>query len=157
MLSQLQKLSQNIDGRYASDDELRFIADYLRGYGLRLQTYQRLHQIEKNLVEAVYQKMQGIDPNLFISADGEISAKWKRDTIRVLRYSALAMLMNDPDSLREQLLYWMQTIMRAFGAQRSCKVTYEVMQEVVKQYLTPEQSSVFCPFLEVNQQLLGIA
>jgi hypothetical protein len=156
MLTQLQKLSRDVDGRYATDDELRFIVDYLRSYGVRLQTYQRLQQIEPVIVQEVYQKMRAIDPYLFTSSDDDVSVKWKRDTIRVMRYSAVAMLLNDPDALCERLLYWMQTIMRAFGAQKSCKITYGVMQEIVKRHLTPEQASVFCPILAINQHLLGV-
>jgi hypothetical protein len=57
--------------------------------------------------------------------------------------------------LRERLLFWFQTIMRAFGAQRSCNVTYTIMQEVVKQHLTAEQASLFLPILEVNRRILG--
>jgi hypothetical protein len=156
MLSQLQKLSFETDGRYATDEELRFVGDYLKTYSLRLQTYQRLQELESTIVQQVYAKMQATDPTLFQSGTEDVSAKWKRDTIRVLRYSAIAMLLNDPDTLCERLLYWMQTIMKAFGAQRSCRVTYKVMQDVVRNYLTPDQASVFCPILEVNSRLLGI-
>jgi len=156
MLSKLQKLSWDTDGRYASDEELRFIADYLQSYGVRLQTYQRLQQLEMTIVQEVYQKVWAIDPNLFMSGTEDVSSKWERDTIRVLRYSAVAMLLNDTDTLCEKLLYWMQTIMKAFGAQQSCKVTYEEMQKVVKNHLSADQASVFGPVLEVNKRLLGI-
>jgi hypothetical protein len=63
--------------------------------------------------------------------------------------------VNDPETLCERLLFWFQTIMKAFNAQKSCNVTYEVMQEVVKQHLPPVQASVFCPILEINRQVLG--
>jgi hypothetical protein len=157
MLSQLQKLSRETDGRYATDEELKFVSDYLQMYRLRIQTYQRIQQVETLIVQNVYQKMHAIDPMLFISGDEDLSAKWKRDTIRVLRYSAVAMLLNDPDILRERLLFWFQTVMKAFGAQHSCKITYEVMQEVVQRHLNPQQASLFCPILEINRQVLGIA
>lgn len=156
MLSQLQRLSQEAEGRYASDEELQFIQDYLRSYALRLQTYQRLHELEGPIVQQVYEKMRSRQPSIFLSNTEDVSVKWKRDTIRVLRYSAIALLLNDPETLRERLLYWMQTIMRAFGAQPSCQMTYEVMQEVVKQALTPPQANLFCPILEVNRRMLGL-
>ena len=155
MLSQLQKLSRDAEGRYATDGELQFIQDYLHSYRLRLQTYQRLHELESTIVQQVYEKLRSREPALFLQTTGDLSVKWKRDTIRVLRYSAIALLLDDPETLRERLLYWMQTIMRAFGAQHSCKLTYEVMQEVVKQCLTPPQSALFCAILEVNGQMLG--
>lgn len=157
MLSQLEKLSLNTDGRYASDEELQFVSDYIQLFGLRLQTYQTLQLVEAAIVQQVETKMRLLDPNLFRSGNEDVSAKWKRDTLRVLRYSAVAMLMNDPETLRRRFLLWFQTIMKAFGAQKSCNATYEVMQEVVKQHLTPVQASLFCPILEINRQVLGQA
>lgn len=156
MLSQLQRLSCETEGRYATDEELRFILDYLRTYSLRLQTYQTIQAMEVTIVQQVYTKMRAMDPTLFLSGEEDVSGKWKRDTIRVLRYSAIAMLLNDSDTLRERLLLWMQSIMKAFGAQQSCRVTYEVMQEVVKRTLPPEQASLLCPILEINRQVLGL-
>lgn len=157
MLSQLENLSRDVDGRYATDEELRFIVDYLKTYSLRIQTYQHLQQLEGTIVQQVYARMRSLDASLFMNGSEDVSVKWKRDTIRVLRYSAIAMLLNDPDTLCERLLFWMQTVMKAFGAQRSCRITYQVMQDVVKQHLNPQQASVFCPILEVNQRLLGIS
>ncbi|HEY9908303.1 MAG TPA: allophycocyanin [Thermosynechococcaceae cyanobacterium] len=156
MLSQLQKLGRDVEGRYATDEELQFLQDYSSSYSLRLQTYQRLHELEATIVQQTYDRLRSREPGIFLSGTADVSAKWKRDTIRVLRYSAIALLLNDPETLRERLLYWMQTIMRAFSAQHSCHLTYEVMQAVVKQHLTPPEASLFCPILEVNRQLLGV-
>ncbi|NJO48990.1 MAG: phycobilisome protein [Leptolyngbyaceae cyanobacterium RM2_2_4] len=156
MLSQLERLSLDIDGRYAADDELQFVNDYVQSFYLRVETYQKLQVAESTIVQQVQAQMRAIAPELLKNGNEDLSAKWKRDTIRVLRYSAVAMLLNDPDSLRDRLLVWMQTIMRAFGAQRSCDVTYRVMQEVVKQHLTPIQAELFCPILELNRRSLGV-
>jgi Phycobilisome protein len=155
MLGQLQRFSFEIDGRYATDTELQFLTDYVQSFDLRVQTYQKLQAIESVVVQQVYTKMKAIDSNLFNSGNEDISAKWKRDTLRTLRYSATAMLVNDPDILRERFLLWFQTIMRAFSAQQSCDVTYKVMQEVIQQHLTPRQASLFCPILELNRRTLG--
>ena len=155
MLSQLQILSYKTDGRYATDEELKVIIDFVRSFQLRAQTYQQLQASEVQIVQQVYAKIKASEPGLFMSGNVDVSAKWKRDTIRVLRYSAIAMLLDDPDSLREKLLFWMRTIMKAFGAERSCNVTYAVMQQVIQQHLSPTQASLFCPILEMNRQILG--
>jgi len=34
-------------------------------------------------------------------------------------------------------------------------VTYDVMQKVIKQYLTAEEASLFLPILEMDRTLLG--
>jgi len=155
MLSQLQKLSCETDGRYATDEELEFLSEFGRSYYLRVETYQRLQTMEAIIVQQVLTKMQLLESSLFQGNNADLIAKWRRDTIRVLRYSAIAMLLNDPDSLRDRLLFWFRTIMKAFGAERSCNVTYAVMQDVVKQHLTASQASLFCPILEMNRQILG--
>ena len=155
MLSQIQRLTLETEGRYATDEELGFLADYTRSFNLRVQTYQKIQECEAAIVQQVQTKMRATDPTLFRSGNEDITAKWKRDTLRVLRYAAAAMLIDDPETLREQFLFWFQTIMRAFSAQRSCNVTYTVMQEVVKQHLIPQQANLFLPILEVTRRMLG--
>lgn len=155
MLNQIQRLSQEADGRYATDEELRFLLEYARSFELRVQTYQKLQAAESAIVQQVYAKVRSIDPTLFRHGNEDISTKWKRDTLRVLRYSAAAMLIDDPESLRERFLFWFQTIMRAFNAQKACGVTYTVMQDVIKQVLTPSEASLILPILEVNRRMLG--
>lgn len=155
MLSQLKHLSLEVDGRYATDAELQFMTDYVQSFHLRLQTYQKLQELEPMLVQQTYARMRSLDSTLFTHGKEDISAKWKRDTIRVLRYVAVAILMDDPDTLRERFLLWFQTVMRAFRAERSCNVTYQVLQDVVKQYLTPPQAGLICPILELTRRSLS--
>lgn len=155
MLSQFSHLSLQADGRYADDAELQFISDYTQSFHLRLQTYEKLQASESQIVQQVYDKIRVLNPHLFRLGNDDLSNKWKRDTIRTLRYSAAAMLVNDPATLEERFLSWFQTIMRSFGAQRSCDLTYQVMQEVVKQHLTVTQANLFCPILALNQRYLG--
>lgn len=155
MLSQLERLSAKVDGRYATDEELQFLSDYVKSFEERLQTYEALKEAEVHIVRQVEGKLKASDPALFHSGGEEITLKWRRDTLRTLRYSAIAMLVNDPDTLKERFLLWFQTIMRAFGAQQGCEATYQVMQEVVKRHLKPAQVEVFYPFLELNRRSLG--
>lgn len=99
--------------------------------------------------------MAAIDPTLLISGTVDMSAKWKRDTVRVLRYAAVALLLDDAETYRERFLMWFQTIMQSFRAERSCDVTYTVMQDVVRQYLTPQEAELFLPILELSRLMLG--
>lgn len=119
MLSQLNCLSRDVEGRYATDAELLFIAEYVKSYLRRLQTYQKLQEIEATIVQQTHAKMQLIDPKLFYYGTEDVTSKWKQDTLRTLRYSAAAMLFNDLETLQERFLSWLQTIMRAFGVQQS--------------------------------------
>lgn len=155
MLNQLERLCFETDGRYATDAELEFLSVYCNSFNLRIQTYLKLQELEPLLVQQAFQKLRSIDPAIFHYNRVDASAKWKQDTIRVLRHVAVAVLLDDPGSLQEQFLIWFQTIMKAFGTQKSCDLTYQVLQEVVKYNLTARQAGLVCPVLELTRLVLG--
>lgn len=155
MLSKLQQLTSNADGRFASDNELQFIDDYVNSFNTRVNCYQQIKDAEKEIVETVLAKIQSSHPNLLLAKGEDMKKKWKQDTLRVLRHSAMTVLLDDSEQLRQQFLYWFQTIMQSFGAQESCDVTYRIMQDVVKDLLPRDISDLLCPILEINRNLLG--
>jgi hypothetical protein len=155
MFVKLDKLSIEADARYASDDELEFINSYIGSFDLRKQTYLKLKSLEQKIVDQVYAKLRSQDPKLLQNAGEDVSEKWKRDTFRVLRYVALTVLIDDSENLKDQFLTWYQTIMQAFGSERSCEATYNTMQQVVKQVLDPQEVALINPVLELNRSLLG--
>jgi hypothetical protein len=156
MLSQLERLRAEVDGRYATDAELQFLTDYVQSFQLRSQTYLKLRELESILVQQAYSKMRSDNPALFNHKNADIGVKWKQDTVRVLRYIAVAVLMDDPETFKERFLFWFQTIMKAFGAQQTCNVTYQVLQALVKQHFSLPQSQLICPILELTRQTLGV-
>jgi len=155
MLSKLQQLGTNTDGRYASDDELQFMDTYINSFDVRVNAYRRIKAVEKEIVETVLSKLQKSHPSLLASRGEDLQNKWKQDTFRVLRHSAMTVLLDDPQHLREQFLYWFQTIMQAFGAQEACSATYLIMQDVVRELLPKDIAELLCPILEMNRELLG--
>ncbi|MDB9517938.1 phycobilisome protein [Roseofilum reptotaenium CS-1145] len=157
MLTQTQNLYRESDGRYATDEELQFFQDYIQSFPLRLTTYNKIRTSEALIVQQVQSQIRARAPHLLQRGNKDLSAKWKQDTLRILRHSALALLIDDRDRLRDRLLLWFQTIMRAFDAQDSCKVTYSIMQNVVESLLTREEAALLRPILEYNRQILSQA
>ncbi|MBT9312918.1 globin family protein [Leptothoe kymatousa] len=155
MLSHIETLIREVDGRYATDNELLFMQNYLQTARLRFNAYQKIQKSERAIIQQVKQKLKATEPQLLRRGKADISAKWQRDTVRVLRFCAHAMLVADEEGLEESLLLWFQSIMRAFKAQQSCDITYKTMQDVVRQYLTPQEAELFCPILARARRLLG--
>ena len=155
MLSQLNHLCTKTDGRYATDSELLFLESYLQTVQLRFNAYQKIQTTEAQIIQQVQGRLQAMEPSLLRQGPTDLTAKWKQDTIRSLRYAALALLIDDPETLRDRMLLWFQSIMHAFGAEQSCNATYTIMQDVVKQYLSPAEAELFCPILELTRSLLG--
>ena len=157
MLSKLQQLGTEAGGRYASDDELQFMDTYISSFDSRVNAYHHIKEMEKQIVESVLTKLQTSYPKLLLPKGEDMQGKWKQDTLRVLRHSAMTVLLDDTELLRQQFLYWFQTIMQAFGAQEACNMTYLVMQDVVRDLLPKNIADLLCPILEVNRKFLGAA
>jgi hypothetical protein len=128
---------------------------YINSFEVRANAYRQIKAAEKEIVESVLTKLQKSQPRLLATRGEDIQNKWKQDTFRVLRHSAMTVLLDDPELLRQQFLYWFQTIMQAFGAQEACNVTYLIMQDVVRSTLPKDVADLLCPILEMNRELLG--
>jgi hypothetical protein len=155
MFSKFQDITTEVERGYVDDTELSFIDDYVQTYRLRLAAYDKVKEAERLIIEQVQSKILAADSTIFKRGKEDLSAKWKQDTIRVLRHSAMAMLLNDTEMLREKFLLWFQTLMQAFGTQKICDLTYREMQTVVQQQLPKEVSGLLCPILELNRSILG--
>lgn len=157
MLSQLYTLTNELDGRYATDAELQACAGYAASYQLRQSAYQKLQMAEKRIFQQVQVRIRQMDPNAMPADNPELRSKCERDTLFVMRNSAIALLLNDTRFLEAEVLMWLQTIMRSFkDHQRYSDLTYRAMQAVVQEYLTPAEADLFYPILELNRKFLGM-
>jgi hypothetical protein len=155
MLSQLDQLCRATEDRFAQDQELEFLEDYVQSFQLRKQLYGKLRSVENELVQKVYSQLQAKHPTLLKVGNQDMSSKWQADTLRVIRYIAHAVLMNDMETYRQRFLLWFQTIMKAFGTQEHCQVTYEIMAAVLQRSLSPQEYSIIEPVLKLTQETLG--
>lgn len=155
MLNQLSRLSVEADGRYATTEELQFLKDYIQSLDLRLTAYEKISAAQTEIVERVETQVRATNPDLFRKGNRDVTATCKRDRFDVLRYSATALLSNDLDCLRDSFLLWYRTIIRVFQDREAAAVTYQVMQEVLKKYLTPQEAALISPIMGLNQVILG--
>ncbi|GAC1460942.1 MAG: allophycocyanin subunit alpha [Chamaesiphon sp.] len=155
MLTQLTRLTVEADGRYAVAEELQFLKSYFQSLDIRMSAYAKIRSAQEEIITKVEAKMRALDPTLFVSSAGDFTATWKKDIEQLVRYAAAALLFNEHDHLREGLLLWHNTIAKSYQFDRTCKTTFTVMPDVVKQYLTPEEAALFCPILELNYIILG--
>lgn len=155
MLSQLANLSVEADGRYAAQSELQFLKDYFQSLNLRLSAYKKIEAAEKEIIRDVETKIVSASPDLLRRGSQDLTSKWRLDTVRVLRHSAAALLIDDRNRLRDRLLLWFQTILGSFQAKKTSELTFQIMQDTIKQYLTAEEASLFIPILEMNRSIFS--
>ena len=66
------------------------------------------------------------------------------------------MLLNDTNTLRDRMMFWFQTIMRAFGVQRTCYLTYSTLKTLAPQILGAEDGALLAEILEGHRELFDL-
>lgn len=155
MFKQLTRLSIDADGRYATDDELKFLDDYLATVETRVSTYETIRENEEQIIYRWEAAKRGIKQDVFHMGDRDVSEICRRDMTNIFRCSATAILFNDLDRLREGLLIWYQTIVRAFKYDKYTNITYAVIQDTIKEFLKPEEVELMLPALKLNHTILS--
>jgi hypothetical protein len=155
MFKQLTRLSIDADGRYATDAELQFLQDYLDSVEERVTVYEKLRENEEKIIYRWEAAKRGIKEDVFHMGERDVTEICRRDMTNVFRCSATAILFNDLDRLREGLLIWYQTIVRAYNYTQYAKVSYLIIQETIKEFLTEAEASLFMPALKLNHTILS--
>jgi hypothetical protein len=150
MLKELANLTLEADARYATSSELDFLKTYLNSVETRLSAYQKIRDSADEIIEQVRVGKNKRNPDF-----KDFYATCKRDTIDLLRYSAAALLFDDNDRLRTNMLLWFQTISRSFNFVDDNNDTYGILLEVVQTFLTPEEAELAIPVFQLNQAVLG--
>jgi Phycobilisome protein len=155
MLNQLARLSVESDGRYATWAELQFIKDYLATVDHRMSAYEKIRDAEYQIMYEVTAQVRSSHPNIFMKGEQDLTTMAQRDCGFILKCAAAAMLIDDPDRLRDGLLLWHQTIIKALQTDRISQAMWQILPNVVQKYLSAEEAAVILPMLRLNQALLS--
>jgi hypothetical protein len=139
----LEKHIFEANGRYLADAELVPLDDYFKTYAARLQTYRLLQERSDQLILATLRKMAQTHRHVI----QEHSDKCQRDMSYVLRTAALALLKNDEDSFQEDLILWMQNIMRSLHKEDQSAYAYKLLQETIKANMPTENAMLINHYL----------
>ncbi|BDM83705.1 globin family protein [Acaryochloris marina] len=155
MLSQLKRISLEADGRYATDAELACVKSYLQDVGQRISGYEKIRDAEDAIMDDSEVQLTDLEPQVFCKGPKDYSETCRRDRKNTLRYAATAMLFNDLDRLRDGLLLWQRTIVRAVKDEQASTLTWREMPEVLRGHLSAEETDLMMPALHLNQALLS--
>lgn len=147
VLQQLSRLSSNVKGRYATTKELQFVADFQSSLELRISTYRRIREAELEIINLTYERSCLQEPQFFNEDNKYITSFCKRDAKIVLISTSLAILTNDIQGLKDNLLIWQQTIVKAFEHKICITVFYKIMKEVIQEKLSEEEVKLVNPAL----------
>lgn len=155
MITLLEDVLERSDGSYISPQDLQALDRSFASWQKRRETYDLIQKKEAQIIDKVFKQFQRMAPDFTKRFTPEGIEKCSRDVILVLRYCATAMLLQDEELLRDRLLYWMQNIMQALRLQKINDPIYQLLKQVVKEEIPPENFNLILPYLKIAHEWLS--
>lgn len=157
MLNQLKQIALKADGQYASDADLQVLEDYIESIDLRVSVYEQVRDTENELINAIFKEVHEMDPDAFKVTVGKKDVKETciRDRKYLLKHISAAMLAGDLDRLRDALLVWQRTLVKATQHERPSRYVTKAMENVIKERFSAAEANLLVPNVIVSQSFLG--
>ena len=147
MNRQILEMFNSAEGRYLTASEQSTLRDYAQGLEARLAAMSEISGKETTIVEQTVREIFRAYPDMEKKFKNAMQTCIRDETL-VLRYTAMAMLRNDPQYLNDSLLTWLSTILRGVGfAPHFIEDTYKTLALVAGRELSPATAKLLHPFV----------
>jgi hypothetical protein len=150
MMPKIQELINQAQDRYLASDELGQMESYISSLPDRLKLYKQIRDREIDILQAVADQVSSELPTV---TDEELESGIK-NLILVLRYSSMAMLLNDEDFLKQRLLNWLEGIMSMRDMRRLNETLYKLLNQGMRQQFSQAQLTLIQPLITAAQVTL---
>lgn len=147
ILRQIELQSEN---SYLTSKELSSLGRYVSSLSDRLRAYRQLREWETNLIQELVDQLPAEVQQNVESLEQSI-----KQTILILRYAALAMLVDDVNLGRRRLEGWLPTMIETYQTQAIDTLLQRSLNQQLPRLLTDAQFALLKPALESAQQLLA--
>ncbi len=141
---------------YAAEDhflqpqELEGFQETVATLAQRLEVYEALRDQEIDIFQPIANQLEESFPNESQHLLERALTRW----LSVLRYSAMAMLMNNPEYLQRRLLEWLTDIVQVHSMEDVENKLSQLLKARLAEMLSEEQIALIQPFLEQAESTL---
>ncbi len=152
----LQQMILNCQQKHAEDEELDLYLQIAPENEARVRAAREIREVETPIVRKVVKRIFEVYP---YEQHHELAVtKATRDVKMVVLYAALAMLVGDPQWMRDKLLLWMRSILNSFRFPDKLPNREYIYQSDPRasaklQKLKPHQRSVYETFLLCRDEM----
>ncbi len=145
----LRQIEMQPDKHYLTPQEIATLGKFVGSLTDRVRAYRQLREWEINLIQELVDRLPvDVQKN---TAALEQSIK---QTILILRYAALGMLVDDVNLGRRRLEGWLPTMVEVYQTHAIDKLLQHSLNQQLPRLLTNSQFALLKPPLEAAQQLL---
>ncbi|MBW4577285.1 MAG: phycobilisome protein [Aphanothece sp. CMT-3BRIN-NPC111] len=150
MHSEIKTLLYEAEEHYLKPAEIETFKHCASFLAQRLETYELL----RNQEIAIFQPVADQLLERFPQEKQETLERALKHWLSVLRYCAMAMLLNNQEFLQRRILEWLTDMVQAHQTQEIESALYQLLQKQLKELFTEQQLALVQPFLERAEMTL---
>lgn len=150
MYVELKTILYDGENHYLQNAELDNLKTHIGSLKIRFATYKQLRDLELSIFEAIAESLEESFPGENPVVLGEALKHW----VSVMRYSAMAMMLNSSEFLQRRLLEWLGPVVAARQLQVIDTKIYQLLISKLNKVLNKQDMSLILPFLDEAQRSL---
>ncbi|MEG3860392.1 phycobilisome protein [Microcoleus sp. herbarium12] len=150
MHPEIEALLDQAETRFLKGEELIAFKRQAATLAQRLKIYEFLREKEASIFQPVANKLQESFPN----QKEETLERSLKHWVLVLRYCAMAMLLNDREFLEQRLLDWVSGIVEAHQTQKVEATVCTLLETRLKELLSEQARAILQPFLDQAKSMI---
>jgi hypothetical protein len=145
MNSQFSALFEESENRYLAAEEIGFLSSYVASLPDRLEAYRSLRDQEMDILQTIANHLVAELPQA-VETDLERSLK---SAALLLRSCSMAMLVDDPDLVKERYLTWTKPLSETYSLGAIDAVVYRLLIQRMTQVLGAKPMALLNPLLAI--------
>lgn len=148
MISDIDSILYKAEAEYLEQQDLANFKGQIFALEKRLQIYEIISSKETEVFQSIASRLVS-DPD----EPDKIKLALKH-WLMVMRYCAMAMLLDNPDYLKYRILEWLSEQVKAYETKAIEQKIFELLQKRYRKVLNSEQLSILQPYLEQTRNAL---
>ena len=151
MHSDLKNLLQQAEENYLEERQIKQFQIFTVDLAHRLKTYELLRDNEVEIFQPIADELTRAYPQ----QSSQLIEKALKHWLSIMRYCAMAMLLNNPEYLQRSVLEWLTDMVQAHQMQSVESTIYDLLLSQLQKMLSRQQFASIEPFLEQSKAILG--
>lgn len=152
MYPEIRDLLYEAEENYLQPKQIERFKDHMSSLVQRQEAYEMLRDNEIAIFQPIADELLAAFPHEKQTSLEKALKHW----IAVLRYCAMAMLLNNPEFLQHRLLEWLTDLVQVHQTQAMEMEIYQSLQARLPEFLSNEHMALLQPFItQAQETLLG--
>ncbi len=151
MQSDIKNILQQAEENYLKDRDIKLFQADVANLAKRLEIYELLRDREIEIFQPIADALLKIHPE----ENPQLIEKALKHWLSIMRYCAMATLLNNPEYLQRGVLEWVTDMVQAHQMQSIENAIYDLLSSDLQRLLSQDQFTLIEPFLEQTQAILG--